>query len=363
MARDRALHIGIYGRMNAGKSSLLNRLTDQQAAIVSETPGTTTDLVRRSFEIAGLGPVVFLDTAGIDDTESELGRMRIEKTRQSLEEIDLAIMLLSGKSADSTERAWIENLENRDLPYLVFEKRTAGIEREKILESIREAAEEIKDRIPSLFGDRKIGPGSIVLFVCPLDSAAPAGRLILPQVQALRAALDRNAVGITVQPPELRETLSRFPQPDLIVTDSQIFGQVAGLVPDGVELTSFSALLAEQKGDRLAYEEGLTAINNLKSGDRILIIENCSHQYTCEDIGRVKIPGWLRDYTNIPDLTFDFGTGRDPLPEDLSSYTLAVQCGGCVSTRRMIQNRIRAIRNAGVPITNYGMLIRKLQKV
>lgn len=349
--------------MNAGKSSLLNRITGQQVAIVSPEAGTTTDLVRRSYEITGYGPVVFIDTAGIDDT-SPLGELRVQKTRQSLAEIDLAIVLLVGSRPDAVEEQLIERIEAGDIPYLLLEERGDSISTDQIVQQIREALPKGAHTVPRFFGDREIRPGEVILLVCPIDTAAPEGRLILPQVQAMRAALDAHAVAITVQPDELETALKIYPVPRLVVTDSQAFGEVGQIVPEGVELTSFSVLLADQKGDKAVYQAGLEALGGLRSGDRILIIENCSHQVTCDDIGRVKIPAWLREYGDakgITGLDFDFVTGRDPLPTDLARYALAVQCGGCVSTRRMIQGRIRAAVKAGLPITNYGMLIRKLR--
>lgn len=349
--------------MNAGKSSLLNRITGQQVAIVSPEAGTTTDLVRRSYEVTGYGPVVLIDTAGIDDT-SPLGQLRVQKTQQSLAEVDLAIVLLVGPSPDPVEEQLIEQIETGDIPYLILEERGGRISSEQILQQIREALPAATQTIPPFFGHRKISPGNVILLVCPIDTAAPEGRLILPQVQAMRAALDAHALAITVQPDELGKALEIYPSPRLIVTDSQAFAEVGRRVPEGIELTSFSVLLADQKGDKAVYQAGLEAIEHLHSGDRVLIIENCSHQVTCDDIGRVKIPTWLREYADakgITGLEFDFVSGRDPLPGDLTRYALAVQCGGCVSTRRMIQNRIRAAVKAGLPITNYGMLIRKLR--
>lgn len=367
MGREQTPHIGIYGLTNAGKSSLLNRLTGQQTAIVSPQAGTTTDPVRRSFEIIGYGPVIFIDTAGLDDTESPLGRQRVQKSLQTLTEVDLALLLLVGSEPDPAEQKILDTIRANDIPVVVLPERASRLTTDEILNRIRTGIPEQSQATPPLFGNRTIAPGDLILLVCPIDSAAPAGRLILPQVQTLRAALDLGAMALVVQPDQLENALLTT-VPRLIVTDSQAFREVtatAQRLRPNTEVTSFSVLLAEQKGDKTAYAEGLAAVDRLRPGDRILIIENCSHQVTCDDIGRTKIPGWLREYTHIDDLHFTFVSGRDPLPAELhvtpGYYALAIQCGGCVSTRRMIQARIHAVRQNGVPITNYGMLIRKLR--
>lgn len=369
-AADLAPRVGIYGVMNAGKSSLLNRLTGQQAAVVSPLPGTTTDPVRRSFEIVGFGPVVFIDTAGIDDTATELGLLRVRKTLGTLPDVDLAVVVLLGISPSAEESALLDSIRANDVPYLLVPERGADLAVEDVLGRIAaalSASAGFASPVPPFFGDRNIAAGEVVVLVCPMDGAAPAGRLILPQVQALRAALDAGAVAVTVQPAQLAGAL-RLRVPRLVVTDSQVFGEVTAVVGEvcpGVEVTSFSVLLAEQKGDKEVYSEGLLAVDSLKTGDRVLIIENCSHQVTCEDIGRSKIPSWLREYTGLADLSFVFVSGRDVLPAELYTvpgfFALAVQCGGCVATRRMVQSRILACRKNGVPVTNYGMLIRKLR--
>ena len=370
MSLDRTPHIGLYGVANVGKSSLLNRLTGQQASIVSPEAGTTTDPVRRSFEIAGYGPVVFIDTAGIDDTTTELGRLRVRKTRQTLTEVEVAVVLLVAEEPSPTEREWLATVRANALPAVVLPSRGDGLSTDEILRRIVEQLPEAAQADPPFFGERRVEAGDRLVFVCPIDDAAPAGRLILPQVQALRAALDLGAVALTVQPAQLAGLLSSFEAtpPRLIVTDSQAFREVTATAREfcpTAEVTSFSILLAERKGNRTVYAEGLRAVDSLKPGDRILIIENCSHQITCNDIGRSKIPAWLSSYTGIDDLRFTFVAGRDPLPAALSDspghFALAIQCGGCVATRRLIQSRIRAAQTNGLPITNYGMLIRKLQ--
>ncbi|MDE5944023.1 MAG: 50S ribosome-binding GTPase [Rikenella sp.] len=369
MGRDQTPHIGLYGVMNVGKSSLLNRLTGQQTSIVSPEAGTTTDPVRRSFEIAGFGPVVFIDTAGIDDTASELGRSRVRKTLQTLSEIDLAVVLLADNDPSTAEQELLDTIQANDIPAMVLPRRGDGVATDEILQRIGQRLPDAATADePPFFGDRQIEAGDRIVFVCPIDSAAPAGRLILPQVQALRAALDRGAVAVAAQPAELPLVLRTTTDIRLIVTDSQAFREVSAIAHElspTTEVTSFSILLAEHKGDRTLYAEGLRAVDTLRHGDRILVIENCSHQTTCDDIGRTKIPTWLREYTGLDDLQFVFVNGRDPLPPELHTsagyFSLAVQCGGCVATRRTIQARIRAAAQNGVPITNYGMLIRKLR--
>lgn len=367
MGRDQIPHIGIYGVTNAGKSSLVNRLTGQQTAIVSPQAGTTTDPVRRSFEITGYGPVVFIDTAGIDDMATELGRLRVLKTLQTLTEVDMGIVLLMDSEPSEAERSLLDSIRANGVRALILSDRGSGLTGDEILERVRTCIPELSQAVPPFFGARSFAEGDVIVFVCPIDGAAPAGRLILPQVQALRAALDLGAVAVTVQPEQLAAALRTY-QPKLIVTDSQAFREVTAIALElcpQTEVTSFSVLLAEQKGDATVYTEGLKAVDSLNPGDRVLVIENCSHQVTCDDIGRTKIPGWLRDYTGIESLDFTFVGGRDPLPAELyakpGSFALAVQCGGCVSTRRMIQARIQAAVGNGVPITNYGMLIRKLR--
>jgi len=378
-------HVGIYGRTNAGKSSLLNFLTGQNVAIVSPEAGTTTDTVRRVFEISGYGPVVFIDTAGLDDS-SELGSKRTAASLSTLMEIELALVVVRGE-VSSVEREFIDILRVNDIPYLLVYNGIPGSAdmalannsavsdpadfeylhtsltgtADYLLEAVKSAlpcAGDMSDKAASFFGG-KVGGGDIVIMVCPIDQGAPEGRLILPQVQALRAALDQHAISIVVQLSQLGQVLSSV-NPAMVVTDSQVFEEVGKIVPANVPLTSFSILLAAIKGDPEVYGEGLKALDSLQEGDRVLILENCSHQTSCDDIGRVKIPRWIGEYTGSRQ-NFTIVSGRDPLPVDLAKYSLAVQCGGCMVPRRLIQSRIKAAVKAGVPVTNYGMLIRKLR--
>ena len=373
--RESRPHIGIYGRCNAGKSTLLNFITQGDFALVAPQPGTTTDPVRKSYEILGFAPVVFIDTAGLDDP-TELGEKRRSKTLETLPQIDLALLVF--RRWGDPEEAIRDRFDRDGIPYLLIQNRYAGEEEEKsdiynipinllqvgipdrdrLLAEIRRILPERSYILPSMF-EGKAGPDDIVLLVCPIDSEAPSGRLILPQVQAIRALLDTHAVPIVVQPEQIPAVFRQGLTPKLVVTDSQAFAEVRSAVPAGIEITSFSILLARQKGDYAAYSEGLQVIDRLRSGDRVLILENCLHQNSCEDIGRVKIPRLLQQHCGC-DLAFTIVSGLAPLPADLERYALAVQCGGCMVTRSQLQNRIRAVRRAGVAITNYGMLLNAL---
>ena len=373
--RETKPHIGIYGRCNAGKSTLLNFLTTGDFALVSEQAGTTTDPVRKSYEILDFGPLIFIDTAGLDDT-SELGARRREKSLETLDLIDLALLVFRqwGKPEEEIREQFIR----RGIPHLLVFNTSGRLERpvlpfpylsvhalegsesdrNHLLEAIKSSLPERSYRTPSMF-EGLAGENDTVLLVCPVDSEAPAGRLILPQVHAVRHLLDKNAMAIVVQPDQIGAVFGLGLRPKLVVTDSQAFAEVKAAVPEGIAITSFSILLARVKGDYTAYAEGLKRIDSLKAGDRILILENCLHQTSCEDIGRVKIPRLLEGHCEGK-LEFTVVSGLAPLPEDLELYALAVQCGGCMVTRSQLQNRIRAVQHAGVPVTNYGMLLNKL---
>lgn len=354
--RENSFHIGIYGRCNAGKSSFLNYITDSDIAIVSPQSGTTTDPVRKSYEITGFAPVVWIDTAGLDD-DSQLGVMRLARTMETVSQIDLALIVY--RNWGKVEEEFARKLLDAGVPYLEIDNSAGFALRGEILENIKRAVPEAARRIPGMF-DGKIIVGDVVLLVCPIDSAAPAGRLILPQVQALRELLDGRAVAVTVQPSQVGEVFAMGLRPKLVVTDSQVFQEVGALVPEGTALTSFSILLAAAKGDMAVYEKGLSRVDALADGDRVLIVENCLHHANCEDIGRVKIPAWLKKHTGR-ELDLTFISGLSPLPIDLSAYALMVQCGGCMVTRSQLQNRIRQAVAAGVDVTNYGMLIKKIR--
>jgi [FeFe] hydrogenase H-cluster maturation GTPase HydF len=386
MAVERT-YIGIFGRCNAGKSTLLNLLTGAPTAVVSPEAGTTTDTVRKSCEIPGAGPVVFIDTAGTDDC-SALGAQRSERTREAMRQVDLALLVF--REWETPEQELFDELSKIGLSVLLvrnewsmrsYETGSAPLNKDDnnsfpihdfpfsitlnaldgdpapLFEAIGKA---LPRRVkPSMFGTN-VREGDAVVLVTPIDGAAPEGRLILPQVQAIRELLDRNAVAVAVQPEQLAATLARI-SPILIVADSQVLAEVRAAASGNIEVTTFSILLAAAKGDRELYEKGLAAVDGLKDGDRVLIAESCTHQSTCDDIGRVKIPRWLEEYTGAR-LEFTVVPGLAPLPPDIGDYALAVQCGGCMITRTQLLRRIRAIATANVPVTNYGMLINKIRK-
>ena len=350
--------IGFFGRRNVGKSTMINFLTGQQIAIVSDTAGTTTDPVRKSMEIGGIGPVVLVDTAGIDD-EGELGRMRVEKSMAALAEVDLALLLYTegnyGEPEEMVERWCTEH----GTPMLKVLTKKAPIDKDALIAPIKEALPESAYRSRSLLGD-VVSLGDTVVLVTPIDSSAPEGRMILPQVQVLRDLMDIHAQAFFCQPEELPSTLAALKEPPaLVVTDSQAFKQVATIVPDEVPLTSFSVVLARQKGLFAEYLEGTRKIGNLKDGDRVLLLESCTHNVTCEDIGRVKLPAALRKATG-KELQFDILGGSDSLSTfhfPLSTYSLVIQCGGCVITAQQVKARLLPALEAGVPVSNYGLAL------
>lgn len=376
--RENKPHIGIFGRCNAGKSTLLNFITGTMASITSAQEGTTTNPVRKSYEIIGFAPVIFIDTGGIDD-RSPLADRRLGATSSAMDQSDLALLVFRQWGEPERELTW--QFEQAGLPYIPVCNRigNAGCpagdlpagtfeldilngtdtERDALLETVKKTLPPEAWQAPAMLGNL-VRAGDRVIMVCPIDSEAPAGRMILPQMQAVRETLDRNATAIVIQPAQLPATLQYIPEPTLVITDSQVYREVRDITPAQIEVTTFSILLAAAKGDYGLYTAGLQAVDGLRDGDRILIAENCSHQVSCDDIGRVKIPHWLREYTGR-DLLFDFAAGTAPLPADLSGYALMVQCGGCMVTRRQLMQRIRRAAAAGVPVTNYGMLIRKIR--
>ena len=348
--------IGFFGRRNVGKSTLVNFLTGQQIAIVSDTAGTTTDPVRKSMEIGGIGPVVLIDTAGIDD-EGALGLQRVEKSMAALAEVDLALLLYTewGEPEERVERWCSEH----GTPVLKIVTKAAPIDKEALIEQIKRALPESAYRGRSLLGDVVV-QGDTVVLVTPIDSSAPEGRMILPQVQVLRDLMDLHAMALFCQPEELRSTLEGLKEPPrLVVTDSQVFQHVNALTPDNISLTSFSVVLARQKGLFANYLEGTQKIGSLRDGDRVLLLESCTHNVTCEDIGRVKLPAALRKATGKR-LEFDILSGSDPLSafhSPLSTYALVIQCGGCVITAQQVKARLLPALEAGVPVSNYGLAL------
>lgn len=374
------LHIGIFGRRNVGKSSLLNAMTRQQVSIVSPEPGTTTDPVEKSMELLPLGPVLFIDTAGLDDVGA-LGAQRVERTMKVLDRTELAILVLAEEGLGSLEIGLLDAFEQRKIPVLpvlnksdlakpadatmdrllhrglkpVVASAASGTGMAEIREALVDLAPDDYLNAPTILSDL-VPPGECAVLVVPVDKEAPKGRLILPQSQAIRDLLDHDAYAIVVKERELREALDRLKRkPALVVTDSQAFLKVAGDTPPDVPLTSFSILFARQKGDLLQFARGALAIDNLKPGDRIAMAEACSHHPIGEDIGRVKIPRWLGQYIG-GSLEIQQLQGRD-FVSDPKEYKLVIHCGSCMLNRREVLSRIFACNRAGVPITNYGMAI------
>ena len=372
------LQIGLFGRRNTGKSSLLNALTRQEVSIVSDVAGTTTDPVEKAMELQPIGPVLFVDTAGIDDIGA-LGQLRMEKTRQVLGRIDLGI-LVSDAWTDY-ESQLTRYFQERQIPCVVVANKrdirpdlqleasaraagcrcviTASIKCHEGIDATRHALIRLTPdsflNAPSLIGDL-VPAGELVVLVVPIDIEAPKGRLILPQVQTLRDILDNDAYSLVVKERELSDALGRLNRPPaLVVTDSQEFLKVAADVPPAIPLTSFSILFARFKGDLAAMVRGAKAIDTLKSGDRVLVAEACTHHPTGEDIGRVKIPRWLEQYVGGP-LRIDVMAG-DRYPEDITPYRLIIHCGACMWNRRQMLTRLEEARAAGVPLTNYGLTI------
>jgi len=375
-------HIGIFGKRNSGKSSLINALAGQEVAIVSDVAGTTTDPVSKNMEIGGLGAVVLIDTAGIDD-EGMLGEKRIARSREVIKTIDLAILLITSNTLGDFEYGLIDEFNKLDVPYFVVHNKSdieilatetiLKVEKElqtKVIEfsslnksSVEPLVNQMRSFLPetawmpgTLVGDL-ISYGDTVLLITPIDIEAPEGRLILPQVQVIRDVLDHDGVVAICKEREVDAYFKRMePKPKLVVTDSQVFLKADASIPSEIPLTSFSIVLARQKGDFQQYIKGTPKIGELKDGDRILILESCSHHVSCDDIGRVKIPRWLSNFTGKK-LEYDTVAGLNLIPRDIHDYALVVQCGGCMITRRQLVNRLKPAIDAGIPVTNYGMAI------
>lgn len=374
------LHIGIFGKTNAGKSSLLNRITNQDVSIVSAIAGTTTDVVEKSMELLPIGPVNFLDTAGIDDSTA-LSSERIEKTMKILNRTDVAVIVCDYNGIDNYEKDLIEKFNELKIPFIIIINKTdIKTPSGEILTEINNICSNVlvtstlsdsdivfkfknllvkllpNDFVnsPKIVGDL-VPEKSTVILVIPIDKEAPKGRIILPQVQVLRDLLDSNCMSLVVKETELEEALKSLKtSPSLVITDSQAFKQVSEIVPQNIPLTSFSILFARLKGDLKAFIDGAKAIDNLKDGDRVLILESCTHHAIDDDIGRVKIPNLLKKKTG-KDLIIDNISGHD-LP-DISKYKLIIHCGACMTNRREVLSRILLANKLGIPISNYGIVI------
>jgi len=380
--KDNKPHIGIYGRRNVGKSSFINALTGIDVAIVSEIAGTTTDPVKKSIEIFGIGPAILVDTAGIDDF-GDLGTKRIQKTIQTLEHIDAAILLISENVFGSFEQKLIEEFNNYEIEYIIVHNKEdleklkeetalqiqqfskAPIEVCSIIKSqnIGEVIELLKITIPktsyqktTLLGDI-IEKDFVVMLITPVDSEAPDGRMILPQAMAIRDVLDNNAVNIVLRETEVEAFFQKTKLwPDLVITDSQAFEYVNSIIPKEIPLTSFSIVYARMRGPFEEYIKGAEKLSELKNGDRILILESCVHQVSCEDIGRFKIPNWIRKFSG-KNLEFDVAAGLSTIEKPITDYDLVIQCGGCMITRKQLFNRLNPALEAKIPVTNYGIAI------
>lgn len=386
------VHIGFFGKRNAGKSSVMNAVTGQDIAVVSEVRGTTTDPVYKSMELLPLGPVVMMDTPGIDD-EGELGALRVKKSYQVLNRTDTAVLVLDGTAGVSREdAALLERIRRKKLPYIiVLNKKDAlsdpaveeqedrvraqlDLSEEQLL-SVSAAdgtgINELKERLACLAQEEGperyiardlIGPSDLVVLVVPIDKAAPKGRLILPQQQTIRDILEADAVSVVVKENELRGTLERLGEkPKLVITDSQAFRKVAEDTPEDILLTSFSILFARYKGNLEEAVRGVAALDTLQDGDTILISEGCTHHRQCDDIGTVKIPRWIREYTG-KEIRFETTSGTE-FPDELGKYKLVVHCGGCMLNEREMRYRLACARDQGVPMTNYGILIAHTQGI
>jgi len=378
--RENKPHIGILGRRNNGKSSLINAITGQEIAIVDELAGTTTDPVKKSIEIFGIGPAILIDTAGIDDV-GVVGEKRVRKSMETLKILDFALLVITKGEFGEPEKMVLQHLQQYEIPFLIVNNKSdemaapeMEIEGRSVLNvsarthfGIDAMLAEMVHQMPtsayishSLLGG-VIEAGDTVVLVTPIDSEAPEGRLILPQVQLIRDVLDNDAVAVVLKEDQLEHYLNTHSAPRLVITDSQMFKKVAALVPDEVPLTSFSIVLAHHKGDFEHYIQGTPRLDHLKDGDRILLLESCTHRTSCEDIGRFKLPRWIREYSG-KSLEFDFVSGLNEIP-DIRSYAMVIQCGGCMITRRQLITRLKPAVDSGIPVSNYGMAIAYMQGI
>lgn len=376
------IHIGIFGRRNAGKSSIINALTGQNLAIVSDIKGTTTDPVLKAMELLPLGPVVFIDTPGLDDTGT-LGELRIQKARQMLNKSDIALLIIdSTVGMTDTDQEILSLIQKKEIPYLIVYNKCDLTSHPHTLPTpdenrifvsaasglhISELKEQIAAIVPKETQSRRIigdliTPGSLIVLVVPIDASAPKGRLILPQQQTIRDILDTEATAVVVTDTALSDTLTKLGSlVSLVVTDSQVFQKIAAIVPPEIPLTSFSILFARYKGNLKTVVHGAQMLDHLQDNDRILISEGCTHHRQCEDIGTVKLPRWLQNYTK-KELRFTFTSGAE-FPTDLSPYRMIIHCGGCMLNEREMKYRLRCAKDSGIPITNYGTAIAHMQGI
>lgn len=375
-------HIGFFGLRNAGKSSVVNAITGQQLSVVSEVLGTTTDPVQKAMELLPLGPVVIIDTPGIDD-EGELGELRVKRAHAMLSKTDLAVLVVdAARGMQPADRELCRLIEARGIPYIIAlnkcdllgEQPAAAPNALYVSAADGTGIHALKERLGQLAQQRMaaqrplvgnlIDAGDTVVLVTPIDESAPRGRLILPQQQTIRDILDHHAISIVVRETELEAALRRLPEPPrLVITDSQAFGKVSAIVPETVPLTSFSILFARYKGDLETEVAGADMLDRLHDGDTVLISEGCTHHRQCNDIGSVKLPGWIRNYTGR-ELSFEFTSGGEfPEADALARYALVVHCGGCMLNDREMQSRLARAAAAGVPFTNYGTAIAKLHGI
>lgn len=372
------IHIGFFGRRNAGKSSVMNAVTGQNLAVVSDVKGTTTDPVYKTMELLPLGPVMVIDTPGIDD-EGELGKLRVMKSRQVLNKTDLAILVVDGTEGLKKEDLEMKELfEKKNIPYLVVLNKADLCEEDsqkianssmdgnfiKVSAKTGEGIFELKEKMGTMkkadperdLLEGLVNPGDLVILVTPIDKAAPKGRLILPQQMTIRALLDHGCMAMVVRDIELADALEKLGRkPDLVITDSQAFGKVSKIVPREIPLTSFSILMARYKGDLEQVIEGVSMLDRIEDGDKILISEGCTHHRQCNDIGTVKLPGWIKDYTK-KEIEFCFTSGTE-FPEDLSPYKMIVHCGACMLNEREMKYRQAWAKDQKIAMTNYGILI------
>jgi [FeFe] hydrogenase H-cluster maturation GTPase HydF len=386
-SKDIKPHIGIFGRRNNGKSSFINSMCGSEIAIVSEHAGTTTDPVKKSVEIFGIGPAILIDTAGIDDV-GDLGAKRIEKSLAVVQQIDLAVLVIAHNNFGEYEQSLVDEFKKFNVPYITVHSKedveklteTTASELEKqlskpvyrfssitkenfdtVVKAMVESMPKSAFVSPSLF-DGILEENSLVLLVTPIDSEAPEGRMILPQVMAIRHALDKHAMLVVVRETELEAFFKKGLKPDLVVTDSQAFGYVSSIVPEDVLLTGFSVLFARLKADFDHYMAGTPKLSDLKDGDRILILESCTHHVSCEDIGRYKLPKWINEFSK-KQIEYDVVSGLTKIERPIEDYALIIQCGGCVVTRKQLTSRLKPALDAQVAVSNYGLAIAYMEGI